>query len=134
MVATSGSRYGPKLPLPDTGGWPKGFWLSPGGLSCCNQVCHFRGNRSIPKGQTIYLSGVAGMVYCSDHLPASSRPKLSPLKYRKLVTTEMVEAMNVVEQARPLVRQLLDAKSNEAWSIEELTVLDDLRQLMGIEP
>jgi hypothetical protein len=77
---------------------------------------------------------VAGMVYCSDHLPASSRPKLSPLKYRKLVTAEMVDALNVVEQARPLVRQLLDAKSNEAWSIEELTILDDLRQLMGIEP
>jgi hypothetical protein len=88
----------------------------------------------MPRGSTVYLSGIRGNVYCDEHLPQAARPKLSIERRRRLVTAEMVDALNIVEQARPLVRQLLDAKSNEAWSIEELTVLDDLRQLMGIEP
>jgi hypothetical protein len=128
------SEYKPLHPLPTGKTWPKGHWITPGGLSCVREGCRYGDRSSVPRGSVIYLSGLPGAVFCREHAASSHRKKDGSIRRRRLVTAEMVDALNIVEQARPLVRQLLDAKSNEAWSTEEIALLDDLRQLLGIEP
>lgn len=51
--------------------WPRGHWISNGGLSCVHPD-HGRGKRgprSVPMGEIIYLTGVPGEVLCAEHAP-----------------------------------------------------------------
>lgn len=52
---------------------------------------------------------------------------------RSEVTREMVDAMNMVHVARDLVRQLNEAKSEGAWSEEEIGLLVRLCRVLKVE-
>lgn len=53
--------------LPKGPGWPRGWWISGGGLGCCQRRCRWG---RFPKGLLIFLTGEPGEIFCMSHAVA----------------------------------------------------------------